>query len=107
MSTENESGGVVAYPIKDILEDIKRSIQSIDDKLDAKADVKEVQTIRLELAEVKRTVTELQTNALADSRIRRSSEEWKKWAAPLLVSIAMLVVAILALTHTQGPTTGK
>jgi lipopolysaccharide export LptBFGC system permease protein LptF len=90
MASVNEGGGVVEYPIRDILEEIKRSIQSIDEKLDSKANVAEVLTIRQDLDNVKKAVTELQT-------AQRLSEGWKRWAAPLLVSIAMLVVAILAL----------
>lgn len=92
MAPVNENRSVVEYPIRDILEEIKRSIQSIDDKLDNKANLADVQSIRKDLDDVKKAVTELQT-------ARSLMEGWKRWAAPLLVSIAMLAVAVLTLYH--------
>jgi prefoldin subunit 5 len=92
MAPENENRSVVEYPIRDILEEIKKSIQSIDDKLDNKANLVDVQSIRKDLDEVKKAVTELQT-------ARSIMEGWKRWGAPLIVAGAMLVVSVLALYH--------
>lgn len=97
-----EENPVVAYTIKELFEEIKRSIESISMKLDSKADKSEVESLardlvqfREELNELHRMIDAYASNHSAQTKAKASLDGWKQWSIIAILTVALLILGIL------------
>lgn len=102
--TPAEDSSVVGYTTKELFEEIKRSIEKLHEKIDAKANraellelARELDELRTQLTELQRLINELEAGRHVEVRTQAAMQEWKRWSIPVVLTIALLVVAVIQL----------
>lgn len=105
MATDDQGSTVnVSYTVKELFEDIKRELENLNIKLDAKADrvellelSREVADIRTQFVALQSAITEVETASAIHNESSKAQEELQRWAIPTLLSLALLVIGVLQL----------
>ncbi len=92
-----DDDAVVSYSVKELLSDIKGSIDRMYGKLDSKADRSEVTELANQLSVERHRINKLETGHQADRRVNETFTEWKRYVVPTLLAVALLVVALIQL----------
>lgn len=103
---EDQSSAVnVSYTVKELFEDIKRELENLSNKLDSKADrvellelSREVADIRTQFVALQNMINEVETASAVHVQASKAQQEWKQWALPTILTVALLVVALMQLT---------
>lgn len=106
MPQDDEEPNVVSYSVKELLAEIKTSIDKLDSKLGSKADREEVQTLagqlQQEVQELNRQLNHERSridnlvNADAvESTATARLIEWRRWAIPVVLSVAMIIISTI------------
>jgi hypothetical protein len=105
---DRDSSSVVSYSVKELLGEIKSSIDRLDIKLTAKADREEVLSITSQL---QRDVRDLDARLHhertridgivkaeeVEDKVASKTTEWRRWSIPTLLTVLLVVLAILQL----------
>ncbi len=108
MATEEQGSTVhVSYTVKELFEDIKRELETLNLKLDNKADrvellelSREVANIRTQFVTLQNMITEVEAVSMAHADSNKAKAEWRRWAIPTLLTVALLVIGVLQLAKT-------
>jgi len=99
----------VSYTVKELFEDIKRELEGLSIKLDSKADrvellelSREVANIRTQFVSLQSMINEVETASVVHEQTSRAQREWKQWAIPTLLALALLAVGVIQLIQTKG-----
>ena len=108
MTLGPDDDAVVSYTVKELLRDIKGSVDQLNGKMDAKADkaevlqlTKVVDTHDDRLGGVETRVTVLETQRVSDERTDAQQGGWLKWTVTTLIALAVLIVSILGYIATS------
>lgn len=108
MTLGPDDDAVVSYTVKELLRDIKGSVDQLNGKMDAKADkadviqlTKIVDTHDDRLGGVETRVTVLETQRDVNEKVDTQQVEWWKWLVPTLIALAVLIVSILGYLATS------
>jgi len=109
MTLGPDDDAVVSYTVKELLRDIKGSVDQLNGKMDAKADKSDVVQLTKvvdnhdeRIGGVETRVTVLETQRDVTEKTDTQHGGWLKWAVTTLIALAVLVVSILgylATTH--------
>lgn len=102
----------VSYSVKELFEEIKGSLEKLDNKLTNKVDRDELQAVAGELQheinEVNNRLTSqrgridrLETARELAERTTKAVSEWKRWLWPFLLTVALVIIAIMQLQKTK------
>jgi len=99
----------VSYTVKELFEDIKRELESLNTKLDNKADrvellelAREVANIRTQFVTLQGMIAEVETANTIHAETDKAKVEWNRWAVPTLLTIALLVIGVIQLIKTPS-----
>lgn len=108
---DRDSSIVISYSVKELLGEIKSSIDRLDLKLSTKADREEVLTITSQLQrdirdldarlhhERTRIDAIVKTDEVEEKAASKASE-WRKWSIPVVLTVLLVVLAVLQLQKT-------
>ena len=98
----------VSYTVKELFEDIKRELESLNDKLDNKADrvellelAREVANIRTQFVSLQGMISDVETSSAVHVQTTNAEREWRRWAIPTLLTVALLVIGVVQLAQTR------
>lgn len=94
----------IRYSVKELLGDIKTSIDRLDGKLDTKADRAEVNMLfekvehaNIEITDIRQEVVEIRQEVEHRKRSDAEITEWKRWITPVILALALLGVGVIQL----------
>lgn len=105
---DRDASGIVSYSVKELLGEIKSSIDRLDVKLSSKADREEVLALTSQLARdvrdldarlhhERQRIDQLAQHDEAEDRAHTNTREWRKWVIPVLVSIVVAAEGMVQL----------
>lgn len=105
MAADDQGSAVnVSYTVKELFEDIKRELENLSIKLDSKADrvellelSREVADIRTQFVALQNMINEVETASAVHVQASKAQQEWKQWAVPTLLTLALLAIGLVQL----------
>ena len=91
---QQDDNAVVSYSVKELLQDIKGSVDKLHGRIDGKADHEQVEDAIRQIAHERGRVDKLETLMQLEAGKQTAMTEWRRYAIPTVLTVALLVVAI-------------
>ncbi|TAK82635.1 MAG: hypothetical protein EPO09_21570 [Aquabacterium sp.] len=91
---QQDDDAVVSYSVKELLQDIKGSVDKLYGKIDSKADYEQVEDLARQVVDVRSRVDRIELDIQVETERQTALTEWRRYAIPTVLTVALLVVAV-------------
>lgn len=91
--------GEVTYSVKELIQGLSEKIDLFMSLLGNKADQSSVAHANERIDGIDRRLTAIEHSSQANDKSARASQEFRRWMAPVLLSIAMIAVTLFQALH--------